>query len=102
MREITINNQLYFEEIFSYEHTIGDSVRIIVGIGNLVDNKFVFNKPQNYSFYKVKDSEEITQSITNIVLQEEITDYTDLLAMGNGLIHTDNLWTLIDRIRARG
>jgi hypothetical protein len=101
MREIIINNQPYFEEIFSYDHTIGDSVRIIVGIGNTIDTKFVFDKPQNYSFYKVKDSPEVIQSMTNIVLQEAITDYTDLLNMGNGLIYIDNLWTMVDRIRAR-
>jgi hypothetical protein len=102
MREITINGATYNEEIRSYEHNVGNFVYVMVGLGNMIDNTFVFDLPQQYNTYTIQDVPEYIQSMTNIVLREAVTDYTDLLAIGNGNVTDQGLWTLIDRIRARG
>jgi hypothetical protein len=101
MREIIINGITYNEEIKSYEHNVGNFVYVMVGLGNMVDNTFVFDLPQQYSTYKIQDIPEYVQSITNIVLREAVTDYTDLLTIGSGNVTDQGLWAIIDRIRAR-
>jgi hypothetical protein len=102
MREIIINGATYNEEIKSYEHNVGNFVYVMVGLGSMVNNTFVFDLPQQYKTYKIQDIPEFVQSMTNIVLREAVTDYTDLMAIGNGNVTDQGLWTLIDRIRARG
>jgi hypothetical protein len=90
----------YIEEIKSYDNNIGNFVRVLVGIGGMVDGVFVFNNPQQYQTYVIFDYMGQINSMTNEVIDPPMLDYTELLAMGP--ITTDTLWVMIDKIRARG
>jgi hypothetical protein len=87
--------------IQSFDHNIGNYVRVLVGVGQIVDGKFVFDVPQQFQTYFIADVPERVNPMTGQILTEGITDYTDLLAMGNGNVTIENLWTIIDRIKAR-
>jgi hypothetical protein len=93
----TVNG--YIEEIKSYDHNIGNYVRVLVGIGEMVDNVFVFNDSQQYQTYIVVNDLGRTNSMTGEVTRPPTLDYTNLLALGP--ITVDTLWTIIDIIRAR-
>tara|TARA_R110000868_G_scaffold62642_2_gene189136 strand:- start:741 stop:1031 length:291 start_codon:yes stop_codon:yes gene_type:complete len=93
----TING--YTEEIKSYDHNIGNFVRVLVGVGEMVDNAFVFNNPQQFQTYIIFDYMGQTNSMTGAVIDVPTLDYTNLLALGP--ITVDTLWTIIDIIRAR-
>jgi hypothetical protein len=93
----TING--YVEELKSYDHNIGNYVRVLVGIGQIVDNQFVFNDSQQYQTYIISDDLGSINQMTGAVIRLPALDYTNLLAMGP--ITVDTLWAIIDIIRAR-
>ena len=101
MRQITINGQQYLEEIQSYEHNIGNFIRVIVGVGTVQGNKFVFTIPQQYSVYTVVDIPRQVASITNEVIFPGYTDYSDLISATDGAITIESLWSAVDLIRSR-
>jgi uncharacterized membrane protein len=93
----TING--YVEELKSYDHNIGNYVRVLVGVGQIVDNQFVFNDSQQYKTYIISDDFGRTNATTGAVIRPPTLDYTNLLAMGPITVAT--LWSIIDIIRAR-
>jgi hypothetical protein len=88
-------------KIQSFDHNIGNFVRVLVGVGQTIDGKFVFDVPQQFTTYFIADEPGRVNPMTGEVLKEAITDYTDLIDMGNGNVTVENLWTIIDRIKAR-
>jgi hypothetical protein len=88
-------------KIQSFDHNIGNFVRVLVGVGETIDGKFVFSVPQQFQTYFIADIPGRVNPMTGQVLSEAITDYTDLLEMGNGNVTIENLWIIIDRIKAR-
>jgi hypothetical protein len=85
--------------IQSYDHNVGNFVRVLVGIGKEVDGVFVFDMPQQFQTYIINDVPERKNSMTGEVFSPAISDYSDLIAMGG--ITLENLWSIIDRIDAR-
>jgi len=88
-------------KIQSFDHNIGSFVRALVGVGETIDGKFVFSVPQQFTSYFIADDPGRVNPMTGEVLKAPITDYTDLLEMGNGNVTIENLWIIIDRIKAR-
>jgi hypothetical protein len=101
MREITINGQTINQEIQSYDHNLGNFVRVVIGVGKVVVGKFEFDVPQQFQTTIIVDTPSRVNPMTGEVLREAVTDYTDLLAMGDGEVKVNNLWTIVDRINAR-
>lgn len=102
MREITINNQTMLEEIKSYDYNIGSFVRVLVGLGSIVDGKFTFFLPQQYDTIIIQNEDGSTNSMTGEVIKPQIDDLTDLEAQyPGGSFLINDLWPYIDRIRAR-
>lgn len=87
------------KQIQSYDHNVGNFVRVLVGTGQTVDGAFVFDMPQQFQTYIINDAPERRNSMTDELISPAITDYSDLVAMGG--ITLENLWTIIDRIDAR-
>jgi len=103
MRQITINGQVFDEEINSYTYNIGNFLKILVGFGSVVNGSFVFDFPQQYDTVIIQNEQGITNQMTGEVLKVAITDLSDFEAQyPNGSFSTDDLWPYIDRIRARG
>lgn len=99
MRTITINGQTVYQEIQSYDHNVGNYVRVLIGTGKQVDGKFEFDVPQQFQTCFIADKPERVAVMTGQVLDPAITDYSDLMAMGG--ITLENLWSIIDQINAR-
>ena len=99
MRTVTINGQTVYQEIQSYDHNVGNWIRVLVGTGKEVNGKFEFDLPQQYQTYFIDDKPERIRSMTGEVISPATTDYSDLMAMGG--ITLENLWSIIDRIDAR-
>lgn len=103
MRTITINGQSFTEEIKSYDYNVNNFIRVLVGIGNVVDGKFVFNLPQQYQTYIIEDVPEFKDPMTGTIVRTAINDLSNLLAeYPNGSFAVDDLWPYIDLIRSRG
>ena len=101
MRQIVINGQTVNQEIQSYDHNLGNFVRVVIGIGTVVDGKFEFDVPQQFETHVIVDTPERVNPMTGEILREAVTDYTDLLQMGSGEVAVANLWIVVDRIKAR-
>lgn len=101
MRQITINGQPYLEEIQSYEHIIGNSIKVMVGIGTVQDNKFAFTIPQQFNTYIIADKPARVSSITGEVFDAGYTDYSDLITQTSGAITLESLWSAVDLVRSR-
>lgn len=99
MREIVVNGQTVYQEIQSYDHNVGNYVRVLVGTGKEIDGKFEFDMPQQFQTYFIADKPERFAVMTGQILEAAVTDYTDLMAMGG--ITLESLWTIIDRIKNR-
>jgi hypothetical protein len=102
MRQITINGQVFNEEINSYTYNIGNYLRILVGVGKVVDGVFVFNLPQQYETVVVQNEQGSKNQMTGEVYKPSITDLTDFETQHpNGSFSTDDLWPYIDLVRSR-
>jgi hypothetical protein len=89
------------KRIQSIDHNIGDFVRVRVGVGEIVDGKFEFAVPQQFETYFITDTPERVNPMTNELIKAAVTDYTDLVQMGQGDVKIENVLTIIDRIKAR-
>lgn len=102
MRVNIIPQQTVSEEIQSVEHVIGSSVRITIGVGKEVDGVFEYTIPQQFDVVLITDRNAIVHTQTGAVLQDALSDYTDLSNQyPNGSWSTDDLWPYIDLIRSR-
>jgi hypothetical protein len=103
MRQITINGQVFNEEINSYTYNIGNYLRILVGLGKVVNDVFVFDLPQQYETIIVQNEQGLTNQMTGEVVKPSITDFSDFEAKyPNGSFATEDLWEYVDLIRSRG
>ena len=102
MREITINGQTFDEEIKSYDYNVGAFIRVLVGIGSVVDGKFVFDIPQQYDTIMIQNEEGVTNSMTGEIVKPEIDDLKTFEAQyPDGSFSLTDLWEYVDIIRAR-
>lgn len=91
-----------YQEIQSYTHFSGVYIDVLIGTGQPSANGFVFDYPQQYQYFRIVDITEARQSMTNELIREAHSDYTDLITATGGAITPDSLWTSIDAIVARG
>lgn len=108
-RESTIPVRIVQEEISSVEEQIGLFVRVLVGVGSQNEKgQFVFSVPQQFDVIEIADRPAVKGPL-GVIIEPEITDYTDLMSdrpawapnKPAGTFRNDDLWPLIDRIRAR-
>ena len=90
-----------YEEIQSYTHFSGIYIDVLIGVGQPSDSGFVFDEPQQYQYIRIVDITEARQSMTNQLIREAHSDYSNLITATGGAITTNSLWTSIDAIRAR-
>lgn len=108
-RESTIPVRVVQEEIASVEHQIGLFVRALVGVGSEnASGQFVFDVPQQFDTIEICDRPAVKGPL-GVTVEPEIADYAELMSdrpawapnKPAGHFRNDDLWPLIDRIRAR-
>ena len=108
-RESVIPVRVVQEEIASVEHQIGFFVRVLVGVGSENERgRFVFDVPQTFDVVEIQDRPEV-KGAQGLTTSGAVTDYTDLMSdrpawapnKPAGTFRNEDLWPLIDRIRAR-
>ena len=108
-RESTIPVRVVQEEIASVEHQIGLFVRALVGVGAENEaGQFVFAVPQQFDVIEITDRPAVKGQL-GVIVEPEITDYADLMSdrpawapnKPGGTFRNEDLWPLIDRVRAR-
>lgn len=111
MRQTTIPQQTVSEDIISFEHNIEKSfVRVLVGKGTVIDGTFTPLPSQTYEHILICNFVKQVKLPTEKILIEEILDYTELMSANPSWAPTkpanvfrkDDLWHIIDIIRARG
>jgi hypothetical protein len=102
MRTVTIPSQIIVENIQSYTYNAGNSVSVMVGVGEETENGFYFTVPQQFDFILILNKDEIVDPQTNQVLTPAITDFSDLMAQyPDGNFSANDLWPYIDLVRSR-
>lgn len=102
MRPININGQDFFEEIKSYDYNIGSFIRILVGLGTIIDGKFQFIFPQQFDTVMIQNEQGSFNEMTGEVIKPDIRDLDNLeTQFPNGSFTLNDLWAYIDQIRAR-
>lgn len=102
MRQITINGQVFNEEINSYTYNIGSFLKILVGFGKIVDGVFVFDLPQQYETVVVQNEQGSKNQMTGEIFKQEITDLKDFESKyPDGSFSTNDLWEYVDLVRSR-
>lgn len=102
MRQITLNGQVFNEEINSYTYNIGSFLKILVGLGKIVDGVFVFDLPQQYETVVVQNEQGSKNQMTGEIFKQEITDLKDFeFKYPDGSFSTNDLWEYVDLVRSR-
>lgn len=109
MRTQTIPEQTITEEIVSFEHNIGNFVRVLVGKGNVVDSQFQLYPDQTLETILIVNIPGSINSLTGEVLRPEYPDYIELLSANPtwapnkpaGVFRKEDLWHFVDSIRSR-
>jgi hypothetical protein len=102
MRTIVIPTQTIIESIQSFNYQANLFVYVVIGVGKVVDGVFVFDVPQQFSSYYIKDQEAVIDPDTGKVIQPAINDFTDLMTQfPDANFGIEDLWVYIDRIRSR-
>jgi hypothetical protein len=109
MRTQIVPQQTVVEEIVSFEHNIGGFVRVLIGKGTVVDNKFQLSPDQTLETVVITDIPGITNSMTGQTMQPGYPEYTELLSANpswaptkpQGVFRKEDLWHFVDLIRSR-
>jgi len=109
MRQVIVPQQTVTEDIISFEHQVDRFVRVLVGKGTVVDNKFQPFPSQTYESFTISDSPAQINSMTNEVTKEAQLDYQELLSAypvwspqkPAGVFRKEDLWHFVDLIRSR-
>lgn len=102
MRTVTIPTQTIVESIQSYNYQVNSYVYVVIGVGKMVDDAFVFDVPQQFDSVYIIDTPAVIDPVTQQQIKAATTDFTDLMTeYPQGNFSTDDLWPYIDRIRAR-
>ena len=102
MRTVTIPTQTVIESIQSYNYQVNAYVYVVIGVGKMVDDAFVFDVPQQFDSVYIIDKPAVIDPVTQQEMSPGTTDFTDLMTeYPQGNFSTDDLWPYIDRIRAR-